>query len=143
MGCGRGRVGNIAPKGGGLLNLLFEATGGRAAAAGIYFARARTAQAIVVVQMAKTQALLFGGTENYLVTREFKEMSSREQREDLLHCLFAVAAADGTIDAAEEAVVRQIASELGFTSAEFVTVRAEYSEHREVVKAQRALRQKD
>ncbi len=28
-------------------------------------------QAIIVVQIAKTQNVLFGGTENYLVTREF------------------------------------------------------------------------
>ncbi|NIM63068.1 MAG: hypothetical protein GTO30_15925, partial [Acidobacteria bacterium] len=28
-------------------------------------------QAIIVVQMAKTQNLLFGGTENYLVAKEF------------------------------------------------------------------------
>jgi uncharacterized tellurite resistance protein B-like protein len=34
----------------------------------------------VVVQMAKSQNLLFGSTENYLVTREFERMATREQK---------------------------------------------------------------
>jgi uncharacterized tellurite resistance protein B-like protein len=54
------------------------------------------AQALLVVQMAKTQATALGGTENYLVTRQFKDMSNRAQRVDLLRCLFAVAAATRT-----------------------------------------------
>src|SRR6185503_2072362 len=51
-------------------------------------------QAVLVVQIAKTQATLFGGTENFLVTQEFKELANLEQRLALLDCLFAVAAAD-------------------------------------------------
>ena len=60
------------------------------------------AQALLVVQMAKTQAIALGGTENYLVTRQFKEMSNRAQRVDLLRCLFAVAAADQNISRRRE-----------------------------------------
>ena len=41
-------------------------------------------QAIMVVQMAKTQNVLFGETENYLVAREFGEISTREQKLALL-----------------------------------------------------------
>ena len=52
-------------------------------------------QAILVVEIAKGQATLFGGTENYLVTREFREIATAEQRLELLDCLFAVAVADG------------------------------------------------
>src|SRR6185295_3457664 len=52
------------------------------------------AQAIVVVEIAKSQNRLFGGTENFLVTREFREIASDAQREQLLECLFAVSAAD-------------------------------------------------
>ena len=54
-------------------------------------------QAILVVQIAKSQNKLFGGTENFLVTREFKELATAEQREELLECLFAVSAADDAI----------------------------------------------
>ncbi len=51
------------------------------------------AQAVVVVQMAKTSTQLFGGTENFLVTREFRRIATREQCLELLDCLFAVSAA--------------------------------------------------
>ncbi len=36
-------------------------------------------QAILVVQMAKTQSLLFAGTENFLVTREFNRLASQRR----------------------------------------------------------------
>ena len=52
-------------------------------------------QAVIVTQMAKTRAQLFGGTENFLVTREFDRIASREQKMALLDCLYAVAAAEG------------------------------------------------
>src|SRR5207247_10055863 len=57
--------------------------------------------ALVVVQMAKTQNQLFGSTENYLVTREFERMATREQKLALLDCLFAVAACDETTTSEE------------------------------------------
>ncbi len=95
------------------------------------------AQAVLAVEIAKNQARLFAGTENFLVTRQFRELSSREQREQMLHCLFAVAAADDSISSAEETQVRQIASELGFSDREFVTVRSAYNDKREVVKMMR------
>ena len=91
-------------------------------------------QAILVVQIAKTQNRLFGGTENFLVTREFTSISTRDERQQLLDCLFAVSAADESISAAEEAQIRQIASELGFTHAEYVEARSAYSQHREVLR---------
>lgn len=90
-------------------------------------------QAILVVQIAKTQNKLFGSTENYLVTREFGEISGRSQREELLDCLFAVSAADDSISVAEEEEVRRIASELGFTHKEYIAARKKYSEYRAVI----------
>lgn len=84
------------------------------------------AQAIVVVEIAKHQNRLFGGTENYLVTREFRSIASDEQRRELLDCVFAVSASDGAITAEEEAQIRQIASELGFSHADYVQVRLGY-----------------
>jgi uncharacterized tellurite resistance protein B-like protein len=90
-------------------------------------------QAILVVQIAKSQNKLFGSTENYLVTREFGEISDRLQREELLDCLFAVSAADELISVAEEEEVRRIASELGFTHKEYIGARKKYSEYRAVI----------
>ena len=92
------------------------------------------AQAIVVVEIAKSQNRLFGGTENFLVTREFREIASDEQRRELLECVFAVAAADQAISGEEEAQIWQIASELGFRHDEYVEVRMKYSDKRTVLR---------
>ena len=91
-------------------------------------------QAVLVVEIAKTQHKLFGGTENFLVTREFRAHATESQRRDLLECLFAVSAADQTITPDEESQIRQIASELGFDHKAFVEVRLAYSSHRSVLR---------
>jgi uncharacterized tellurite resistance protein B-like protein len=86
-------------------------------------------QAILVVQIAKSQNLLLGGTEDYLVTREFARTASREQKVALLDCCFAVAAADREVSSEEDAVIRQIASELGLEHADFIAARSAYREY--------------
>ena len=91
-------------------------------------------QAILVVEIAKGQNRLFGGTENFLVTREFREIASDQERHELLDCLFAVSAADEAISAEEEAQIWQIASELGFSHTEYVDVRLAYSDKRTVLR---------
>lgn len=83
-------------------------------------------EAALVVQIAKSQARLLGGTENYVVTREFRNVSSKEQRARLLQCLYAVAAADGTISGEETNEIAAIGHELGFTRPEINSIRAEY-----------------
>jgi uncharacterized tellurite resistance protein B-like protein len=88
------------------------------------------AQATLVVEIAKSQNRLFGGTENFLVTREFREIATDDERLDLLHCLFAVSAADDAISSEEDAQLWQIAGELGFSHPEFVKVRLQYSDKR-------------
>lgn len=92
------------------------------------------AQAVLVVEMAKGQVRMFGSTDNFLVVRRFKEMSSPAQRVELLDCLFAVSAADQSISALEEGQVGQIAKELGLTHDDFVAARLEYQEHLESIK---------
>ena len=59
-------------------------------------------QAMVVVQLAKTSNLLFGGTANFLVAREFSELATYDQKLALMRCLFAVSATDEVISTAEE-----------------------------------------
>ena len=97
-------------------------------------------QARLVVDLVIHQTTLFGSTEDYLVTREFKSISTPKQREELLDCLFAIAAADDSISAIEENRIRQISSELGFTHKAFVQARLAYSEKREVMKLAKASR---
>ena len=90
--------------------------------------------ALVVVQMAKTQNQLFGSTEDYLVTREFERMASREQKLALLDCLFAVAAADEIITSEEDNVVKQIASELKLSHDDYIAARVRYKQFLAVFK---------
>jgi uncharacterized tellurite resistance protein B-like protein len=81
------------------------------------------AEAALVVEIAKSQARLLGGTENYVVTREFRRIASAEERAGLVECAFAVAAADGEISAVESAECLRIAEELGFTREEGLALR--------------------
>ena len=94
----------------------------------------KEAQAVLVVQIAKSQQFLKGGTENYLVTREFNKISDREQKERLLHCLFEVSAADDSISLVEESEVRRIAGELKFDHHEFSAIRSQYNAKRSILK---------
>jgi uncharacterized tellurite resistance protein B-like protein len=91
-------------------------------------------QAILVVQMAKTQNRLFGGTENFLVTQEFNEIATREQKLGLLHCLYAVSAADKSISTREDNEIRNISKELLLSHDDFIDVRLEYREYLSVLK---------
>ena len=87
------------------------------------------AQAVLVVQIAETQSNLVGGTDDYLVTRRFRDVSSWEERTQLLHCLFAVASAGGdTISAEESHEIREVSDELGFTLPELNEVRRQYAD---------------
>ena len=83
-------------------------------------------EADLVVEIAKSQARLLGGTENYTVTREFRRSSTPVQRAQLLECLYAVSAADGTISGAESREIANVAEELGFTRAEANALRTKY-----------------
>ncbi|HEV8336211.1 MAG TPA: TerB family tellurite resistance protein [Candidatus Polarisedimenticolia bacterium] len=91
-------------------------------------------QAILVVQIAKTQSRLFGGTENFPLTKLFKDLSTPQQREELLHCLFAVSASDDSISTVEENEIWKVAAELGITHSAYVAIRADYSQKRQVLK---------
>jgi uncharacterized tellurite resistance protein B-like protein len=80
-------------------------------------------EAALAVEIAKSQARLLGGTENYVVTREFGRIATPGQRAALLQCLYAIAAADGSISSAESAEIDAIADELGFTRPEALALR--------------------
>lgn len=91
-------------------------------------------QAIVVVHMAKTRNLVFGGTDNFLVTRGFSRVATREQKLSLLHCLFAVSAAEEHISSVEDNEIRQISKELQLEHREYIAVRINYRDHLAVLK---------
>jgi uncharacterized tellurite resistance protein B-like protein len=91
-------------------------------------------QALIVIQTAKIRTQLFGGTENFLVTREFSRIATREEKLALLDCLFAVAAAEDGISAAEDNEIRQIVNELGLSHPDFIGVRSRWKDQLTVLK---------
>jgi len=91
-------------------------------------------QAALVVEIAKAQNRLFGETQNFLAAREFRDLASEEQRRDLLHCLFAVSAADHSISLAEEETIRLISRELLLTNEEYIAIRSAYRDQRAVLR---------
>ena len=99
------------------------------------------AEAVIVVEIARQQARLFGSTEDYLVTREFKRVSTPEQRLGVLRACFQVAAANDEISSPETAVLNQIATELDIELADFDAIRAEHREQLSVVRAMRAVQE--
>jgi uncharacterized tellurite resistance protein B-like protein len=86
------------------------------------------AQAVLVVEIAKNQGDMYGGTEDYLVTREFAAHSSPEQRRAAVEACYAVAAADGAITSDETAELGQIANELDLPREELNEIRRSYAD---------------
>lgn len=91
-------------------------------------------QAILVVQLAKTQALLFGSTENFVVTQEFNRIASRQQKLALLNCLYAVSSSDQAVSTAEDNEIRRITQELRLDHADFIAARSAYRDYLEVLR---------
>ncbi len=85
------------------------------------------AQAILVAQIAHSQSLLYSGTEDYLVTRQFRQLSTEADRLALLRCCYIVGAADETITAQESDTLQQIAKELDVDRDAVNVIRQEFS----------------
>ncbi len=91
-------------------------------------------QAKLVVDIAKAQSVLFGGVEDFQVTREFASRATHAEKLALLHCLFAVSSADETIAAIEDNEIRRISLELRIEHADYIAIRMEHRRHLGVLK---------
>jgi uncharacterized tellurite resistance protein B-like protein len=91
-------------------------------------------QAALVVRIATVETLRHGGTEDFIVTREFAKTATREQKLALLDCLFAVSSTDSSIRTVEDNEIRKIASELKLEHADFIRVRSAHTRHLEVLR---------
>lgn len=89
-------------------------------------------QAEAVAELARQQSVHEGSTEDFLVTREFRRIATREEMIQLLGCLFAVSAVEDSISVVENNEIRQIASELNLEHHEFIEVRARYRDQLEI-----------
>jgi uncharacterized tellurite resistance protein B-like protein len=83
-------------------------------------------QAILVVSLAKTSNLLFGGTADFEVSREFSEHATYEEKLALAGCLFAVAATDASISLAEETEIHRIVNVLRIEPKDLTAVRLKH-----------------
>jgi uncharacterized tellurite resistance protein B-like protein len=86
-------------------------------------------QAMLVVQLAKTSNLLFGGTANFSIAREFSALATYDQKRALLRCLFEVSAADDAISTAEEGEIHRIANELRIDHPDLLALRLAHRRH--------------
>jgi uncharacterized tellurite resistance protein B-like protein len=84
-------------------------------------------QAALVVRLAKQSNVLFGGTADFLVAREFAGLASYERRLALVDCLFVVSAVDQAITTTEEAEIHRIAKELRIDPPDLTALRVRYA----------------
>jgi len=91
-------------------------------------------QAVLVVQIARAQNLMFGGTEDFLVARQFAGMATREQKLALLDCLYAISAADRSVSVVEDNEISRIVAELKLEHADLVAARRRYQEYLSVLR---------
>ena len=95
--------------------------------------------AVLVAEIARIQAKTVGGTEDYVVTREFATLATEEERVDVLRAAFVVSAANGSISAEESAEVNQIAKELGLDPDVVSGIRSEFHDRLTAVQEVRRL----
>jgi uncharacterized tellurite resistance protein B-like protein len=98
------------------------------------------AQAVLVAQIARNQSLLYGATEDYLVTRQFKELATDDDKVALLRCCYLVGAADDTITAEESSALQQIARELDLDRDTINVIRNEFASKLAAIQAMLRLR---
>ena len=91
-------------------------------------------QAEAIVQVAREAARQSGGTEDFIITREFERTATRDEKLDLLNCLFHISAADDSILTVEDNEVRRVASELKLEHEDYIAVRREHLKHLEVLR---------
>jgi uncharacterized tellurite resistance protein B-like protein len=94
-------------------------------------------QAVLVTEIAKSTARLIGGTEDYIVTREYRTVSTPDERLALVRACYLVSAADDTITAGESSVLDEIARELDLESPQVTAIRAEFGDRFSAVQAMR------
>jgi uncharacterized tellurite resistance protein B-like protein len=91
-------------------------------------------RAAEVVRLARVQARRSGGTDDFVITREFDRVATHEQKTALVHALFAVSSVDASIVTVEDNEIRRIANELKIEHAEYIGIRARHLQHLAVLR---------
>ena len=92
--------------------------------------------AATLIVLARKEALRSGGTEDFIVTREFNRIATREQKLTLLDSLFAVSGVDESILTVEDNEIRRVANELTLEHADYIAVRARHRSNLSVLRDQ-------
>jgi uncharacterized tellurite resistance protein B-like protein len=82
-------------------------------------------QASLVLELTRNRDVL-GQAVDSLVTGQFGRVASREQKTQLLNCLFSVAAAEGNVSEVEEDMIHMISGEINLPERDFIGVRYRY-----------------
>ena len=83
-------------------------------------------QATMVVGLAKTSNLLFGGTADYDVAREFAASATYDEKLALARCLFQVASSDQAISMSEETEIHRIVNQLKILPQDLTKLRVQH-----------------
>lgn len=92
-------------------------------------------QAALIIRIAR-DAGHSRGTDDFLITREFERIATRDEKLALIDCLFAIAAADSPILTTEDNEVRRVASELKLEHSDYIAVRQRHLSNLNVLKRQ-------
>ncbi|MFL5755648.1 MAG: TerB family tellurite resistance protein [Chloroflexota bacterium] len=92
------------------------------------------ADAALVAELAGTLSWTDGATEDFLVAREYREISSPEERLALLRCCLLVVGIDDAIGAEEAWLINRIAEELDVPRPDVNHVRLEFMDRYTAIK---------
>lgn len=95
-------------------------------------------EADAVVRLALDEGRRAGWTHNLLVTRDLAGATTLEQRLAILRCLFAVSAADESVQMVEDNEIRRISRELRIEHGDFIRARMDVREHLAVLRGKRS-----
>lgn len=95
------------------------------------------AEAAAVTEVVRYHTAVLRGVENYLLTRAFNAVAGAAEKEQLIDCLYAIAAADGLVSNVEDEEVRRIARALLLTHSQVIAIRSRYREQLEVLRSLR------
>lgn len=92
-------------------------------------------RALILADAAIAAAETHSASDDHLVARSYREMATDDERQRLVRCLYAVAAADSNITTPEDNEIFEIATEIGMGRSDVVALRAEFKEHLAVLRA--------
>jgi uncharacterized tellurite resistance protein B-like protein len=95
-------------------------------------------QAAEAVTLAAIHAKRSGGTDDFVITREFDTLATHEQKVALVNALFTVSAVDASIVTIEDNEIRRIANELRIEHSEYIAVRSTHLDNLAVLRTRKS-----